>query len=112
LPWVGPRHAFVRALKDADRALIDGGYCGPNDRGSYFATCLCFAEPDSEPVFFETRVEGQLKTIDDDVDVTRFGPRTCLTPTNAGWPSSKMRLDRCDLAEGLDAFSSWFVARG
>jgi hypothetical protein len=110
LPWLGPRHAFVCALRDADRALIDGGYCGPNDRGAYFETCLCFAEPDREPAFFETRVEGQLTTIDGDIDVTRFGPRTCPMPPNVGWPSSATRLDHCDLSEALDAFSWWFAA--
>jgi XTP/dITP diphosphohydrolase len=61
IPWPWASEELTRELSEADDALIASGYCGPDDRGSYFRTVLCLVWPDAESQTFEGRVEGQFQ---------------------------------------------------
>jgi len=62
IPWPCASEELAGELSEADDALNASGYCGPDDRGSYFRTVLCLAWPDAESQTFEGRVEGQFQT--------------------------------------------------
>jgi XTP/dITP diphosphohydrolase len=64
VPWPWASEELARELSEADDALNASGYCGPDDRGSYFRTVICLVWPDAESQTFEGRVEGQFQTWD------------------------------------------------
>ena len=52
---------LIRGVNAAHETLCEHGYCGPDDRGAYFLTTLCFMMPEGDPHFIEQWCEGQFK---------------------------------------------------
>lgn len=117
--WSWPISARERApdfeaVAAADRALQEGGYTGPDNRGAYFHTLLAIAAPNGGAHIIEDVCAGQFRfdqsaTAEDGLDFTH-----CLIP--AGGVETLDRLESAsraalsDFDKALRALGAWLAA--
>ena len=104
---------FIKDVNAADKLLWQSGYCGPDDRGAYFLTTLCFTTPEGEPHFIEEWCNGQFYLHPDATNERGIDFAECLVPTGHTETMSKLdsstRASLSDFRKAVQSLATWLA---